>query len=124
MSALFYVQDSRGCVGNDVLWWRAGGKGYTTDLSEAGLYPKAEAQSMHNNRTTDIPWPKDYVEARTRPAVDVQFLNRELAHAETGITLAVPAKLTEYPRLQCQQCGCFLSRARSHCAKCGADRRP
>lgn len=33
MNKLFYLQDSRSYVGNDVLWWaKGGGEGYTTDL--------------------------------------------------------------------------------------------
>ena len=70
----FYLQDSRDYVGNDVLWWKKDGKGYTTDLREAEVYSKDAAVRQHNCRETDIPWPKDYIDARTRPAVDMQYI--------------------------------------------------
>ena len=56
---LYYVQDTRQMVGNCVLWWCPEGKGYTTQLDQAGLYTKDQILSM---RSTDIGWPKKYVE--------------------------------------------------------------
>ena len=76
---LFYLQDSRGYVGNDVLWWCEGGNGYTTDLRKAATYAKDAAERMHDTRETDIPWPKEYIDARTRPAVDMQYIDRSHA---------------------------------------------
>lgn len=52
---LFYLQDSRSYVGNDVLWWARNGAGYTTDLSKAHIYTKEDAVAQHNMRETDIP---------------------------------------------------------------------
>ena len=75
---MFYLQDSRGYVGNDVLWWRVGG-GYTTDLSKARLYDTDAAAKQHRMRDTDIPWPKEYIDRKTRPAVDMQYIRRDLA---------------------------------------------
>ena len=66
MNNLYYLHDSRSYVGNDVLWWALDGKGYTTDLSEAQTYTEKAAQRMHNLRSTDIPWPKDYIDQKTR----------------------------------------------------------
>ena len=79
---LFYLQDSRGFVGNDVLWWRKGGSGYTTDLREAETYSADEARRMHYLRDSDVPWPKDYIDTKARPAVDFQHIKR--AEAEHG----------------------------------------
>lgn len=84
---LFYLQDSRSYVGNDVMWWAHEGNGYTTDLSKAQTYSKDEAQRMHNSRPSDIPWPKDYIDKKTRPAVDMQYIKRDEALAGTGIEL-------------------------------------
>lgn len=89
---LFYLQDSRGYVGNDVLWWAKNGNGYTTDLSKAHVYTKDEAVKQHEMRETDIPWPKDYIDAKTRPAVDMQYINRAEALEGTGIVLCKPQK--------------------------------
>ncbi len=123
---LFYLQDSRSYVGNDVLWWAKDGKGYTTDLSKAHIYTQADAVAQHNCRETDIPWPKDYIDAKTRPAVDVQYIKRTEALEGTGIILREPRRMKHEPE-RCCQCGSFLSdvqRYLSGCPKCGADNRP
>lgn len=122
----FFLQDSRGYVGNDVLWWAKDGNGYTTDLSKAQTYTKDEAQRMHEARFTDIPWPKHYIEAKTRPAVDMQYIKRDEALAGTGIVLVTPKKLPK-KSITCQQCGRFLSESQlwsGACPKCGSDNRP
>ncbi len=77
----FYLQDSRGYVGNDMLFWAKDGKGYTTDLSNAHVYTKDEAYRQHAIRETDIPWPKEYIDSKARPAVDRQYLKRSEADA-------------------------------------------
>lgn len=56
---LFYVQDSRQMVGNCMSWWCPDGRGYTSEIGKAGLYPLARIERM---RDTDIPWPKEIVE--------------------------------------------------------------
>ena len=123
---LFYLQDSRSYVGNDVMWWAHEGKGYTTDLSKAQTYSKDEAQRMHNSRPSDVPWPKDYIDQKTRPAVDMQYIKRDEALAGSGIELVTPKK-AKAERLKCGSCGSFLSRDQfwsGTCPKCGADSRP
>ena len=123
---LFYVQDSRQYVGNDMLWWCPDGKGYTTDMRQAGTFTLSQAQRMHNHRSSDVPWPKEYIDAKTRPAVDMQHVKRDEALAGTGIVLAPPQKRTR-ETLRCQQCGAFMSEHHlwvSGCPKCGADNRP
>ena len=62
-----------------MLWWCEGGNGYTTDLRKAATYAKDAAERMHDTRETDIPWPKEYIDARTRPAVDMQYIDRSHA---------------------------------------------
>lgn len=123
---LFYLQDSRSYVGNDVRWWGKDGKGYTTDLSKAHIFTKDEAQRQHNSRETDIPWPKDYIDAHTRPAVDVQSIRREEALDGTGIELRKPRQMKRKQE-RCGECGSFMSdmqRYAGECPKCGADNRP
>ena len=58
----YYVLDSRTCVGNCGLWWRANGSGYACDLDDVGVYKGADVLGM---RDTDVPWPTVYVLART-----------------------------------------------------------
>jgi len=123
---LFYLQDSRSYVGNDVLWWAKDGNGYTTDLRLAEMYSKDDAQRQHTSRPSDIPWPKDYIDAKTRPAVDMQYIKRDEALSGTGIELVKPAK-AKPDRLSCGACGRFLSQVdfwAGCCPKCGADSRP
>jgi hypothetical protein len=127
MSELFYLQDSRSYVGNDVLWWAQKGQcGYTTDLRKARVFTKEEAQNYHNGRESDIPWPKEYIDAKTRPAVDMQHINRGEALDGTGITLMKPQKPKPY-KFNCGGCGRFLKdvdRYCSDCPNCGTDNRP
>lgn len=122
----FYLQDSRSYVGNDVLWWGIKGNGYVTDLSKARVYTKAEAVSQHESRETDIPWPKAYIDAKTRPAVDMQYIKRAEALAGTGIVLRKPPKFRR-DTTNCHGCGRFMNDVQRYggdCPNCGADNRP
>lgn len=90
--AQFYLQDSRGYVGNDVLWWAKDGNGYTTDLSKAGVDSQEAAQRMHDSRRSDVPWPKSYIDGKTRLAVDIQHIKRDEALAGKRIVLTPEPK--------------------------------
>lgn len=122
---LFYVQDSRSYVGNDVLWWASGGNGYTSDLSKAQTYTLGQAQAMHDSRHSDIPWPKAYVDAKTRPAVDMQYIRRNEALCGSGITLVEPMRERK-ETIHCQHCGSFLTQNQVFfgCPKCGGTNAP
>jgi len=52
---LYYILDRSTPVGDYALWWKPNGRGYTTNLDEAGLYPLEFAS---NQRPTDIPVPE------------------------------------------------------------------
>jgi len=54
----YYVEDSRRPVGNCMLWWRPEGKGYTTQIEEAGLYSAEQVKQM---RSSDVGWPEPFV---------------------------------------------------------------
>lgn len=125
MSDEFYLQDSRSYVGNDMLFWAKDGKGYTTDLRNAHVYTKQQAVKRHESRETDIPWPKAYIDAKTRPAVDMQYVKRAEALAGTGIVLIEPKKLRK-ETFNCGGCGRFLSLNQfwGLCPHCGGDNRP
>lgn len=122
----YYIQDSRDYVGNDMLFWALNGNGYTTDMRKAQVYTKAEAVRQHEMRITDIPWPKAYIDAKTRPAVDMQYVRRAEALEGTGIELRKP--VPQKPDvMNCHGCGRFInSRSRyvTDCPNCGADNRP
>lgn len=128
MDDLFYLQDSRSYVGNDVLWWAINGNGYTTDMRLAQTYTKDEAQAQHSSRPSDIPWPKSYIDSRTRPSVDMQYIRRDEALAGTGIEL-ITHKFVPKPKepFRCSGCGKFMSQGQfwsGSCNSCGADSRP
>jgi hypothetical protein len=61
-NAMYFVQDARGCVGNCGSWWAPNGGGYVCSIDDAGRYTGNEVRSM---RDTDVPWPVEYVLART-----------------------------------------------------------
>lgn len=74
----FYLQDSRDCVGNMMLFWRKGG-GYTTNLTQAEVFSKERAMEQHFEiRNTDIPWPKEYIDSLpTKPFADIRFVGKQ-----------------------------------------------
>lgn len=121
----FYLQDSRSYTGNDVIWWAKDGRGYTTDLSRAHIYTRDEALRQHKSRETDIPWPKNYIDAHTRPAVDFQYIDRKEAFAITGIVLKKPEKIKK-EQYRCHNCNIFMTEVQYYgdCHKCGASNMP
>ena len=122
----FYLQDSRSYVGNNVLFWAKDNKGYTTDVSKAQLYSRDVAEKMHLSRPSDIPWPKSYIDNKTRPAVDMQNIKRDDALAGTGIVLQKPEKVSR-EAFRCAGCGLFMSQHDYYvtaCTKCSTENRP
>ncbi len=77
----WYLQDKRQYVGNDILWWKDGG-GYTTSVEEAEIFTKEKAFKHHTGRETDVPWPKRYIDQRTRPVIDMQYVDNAAAMKE------------------------------------------
>ncbi len=71
---MFYIQDTRGFVGNCPMWWGPDGRGYVTRLDEAGRYTEEEAIRQNKARDTDIPWPCDEIDKLARPTVDFQHM--------------------------------------------------
>jgi hypothetical protein len=121
----YYLQDSRGYVGNDVLFWAIVG-GYTTDLSKAEVFTKEAAIRQHESRHSDIPWPKPYIDKKTRPAVDVQYIKRDEALEGTGIIIKKD-KPPEKEKYRCCNCNIFMSAVQYYtqdCKRCGTENRP
>ena len=79
---LYYVQDSRDFVGNSMLWWRPDGRGYTTDISQAGQYAERPT-----DRDTDVLWPVEYINSIAQPHVDHQKTDAALARRNIGGTI-------------------------------------
>lgn len=126
MNDLYYLQDKRQYVGNDVLWWAKNRAGYTTDVSKAHIFTKDEAVRQHRSRETDIPWPKDYIDGKTRPAVDMQYVDIDIALQGTGIELIKPERQRK-ETYRCNGCGIFMTEYQYYaedCHRCGCDNRP
>lgn len=68
----FYVQDSRQYVGNSMLWW-AKPSGYTCDIRKAQMFTKNEARLICSSRSTDVMWPKAYIDQRIQHHIDMQY---------------------------------------------------
>ncbi len=76
MKEQYYIR-TPGFVGNALTWWRAGGKGYTTDIREAGKFSKDEADRIHKNRKTDIPYLCEEIDGNTKAhklIIDAQYV--------------------------------------------------
>ncbi|TFG63462.1 MAG: hypothetical protein E4H32_04360 [Nitrospirales bacterium] len=78
MEQLFYIQDSRSYVGNEVVWWRPDGAGYTTDILDAGKYTFEQAKKICE-RDSDRAWPCEFVDSNTKVIVivDMQKLHKD-----------------------------------------------
>jgi hypothetical protein len=79
-SKTYFLQDSREHFGGNLKLWAAE-NGYSSDVRRARVFTEEEAFSQNRCRPTDIPWPTDYVRARTRPVVDMQYVKRKEADA-------------------------------------------
>ena len=61
-SKLYYIQDTRQLCGNCAFWWGPNRCGYVCNLDEAGVYTEEEIRAC-SWRTTDVPRPKDEIDA-------------------------------------------------------------
>jgi hypothetical protein len=108
MEDQFYLQDSRQCVGNDILWWAINGAGYTCDIRKAHVFTREEAVSHHKSRRSDIPWPKSYIDGKTRPVVDMQ--NVKIEDAIKGHKIRILKEKRERYK---------MGKTRGNCPVCG-----
>lgn len=74
---LYYLQDTRGVVGNSALWWAKNRNGYTCDLNKAHVFTMKEAYDQHRSRPTDLPWPVSVVDPKAQRHADVQWMHRD-----------------------------------------------
>jgi hypothetical protein len=73
---MYYIQDTRGYVGNCVLWWQLKNSGYTTNIDLAEKYTKEEMLDIClNGRETDVPWIASHIEENLTRHVDMQNLD-------------------------------------------------
>lgn len=74
----YYLQDGREYIGNCMLWWKAGNRGYTTSLEEAHVFSEQERCNTAV-RNSDIFWEKPYIDGLTAPTVDFQKVDQNKA---------------------------------------------
>jgi hypothetical protein len=127
-SELFYLQhpDRGHYIGNDILFLAAGrAKKYTTNLTQARVFSRAEVQAAALRQTPGVFWPKAYIDEKSRVAADYHGVDVKKALAETASTLAKSDKVCAH-RYRCHGCGVFLSVASYYgdCPKCDTDNRP
>jgi len=80
----FLLQDSRGNVGDNLMFWGIQGNGYTSDIRLAQRYTEAAAFAQHESRSSDIPWPVEYLQAHVRSVVDMQYVKPDEVPAAVG----------------------------------------
>jgi hypothetical protein len=71
---LYCIQDTRSYIGDSVVWWRVGGRGYTYDIDQAWIVGESEARRIESIRGTDKAWPVELVEASIVRSVDISLL--------------------------------------------------
>lgn len=73
---LYYVQDTRQYVGNCMLFWALDHKGYTCHLDQAHVFTEEEMRRIcgRGGRGTDVPWPKELIDAAASLMVDHQLV--------------------------------------------------
>ena len=69
---LYYIQDSRSCLGSAMIWWAKSGNGHTTNIDKASQYNYEDAMKIQENRSTDLAWPVDYINKRISRFIDIQ----------------------------------------------------
>ena len=74
---MYYIQN--GYVGNAIQWWDKDDKGYTSDITQAGIYTEEEALALISNKgRSEKAWPCEYIdcnEKALKTTVDSQYLD-------------------------------------------------
>lgn len=76
MEQQYYVQDKRSFHGNAVIWWGIDGKGYTSDINQAGKYSLDYFNG--DRRSSDVLWPCEYIDDHEKAKIqiiDMQYLD-------------------------------------------------
>ncbi|WP_415913312.1 hypothetical protein [Neptuniibacter sp. QD37_11] len=83
----FYLRDTRSNVGSSCQFWRKGGCGYTTDLSDAEVFDFDGAQRHASDQGDFIPLSKKQVDELATIRVDMQLLNDETQDYSMGFVI-------------------------------------
>lgn len=77
MNIMYYIRNE-GYVGNALVWWGEGGRGYTTDIRKAGKFTKEQAQNICK-RPEDSAYRCEYIdnlENAKKLIVDSQYVDQ------------------------------------------------
>lgn len=115
---MFYIQDSRTYVGNNIIWWSKFG-GYTTDINEAEIFTRKEAFAQNESRDSDIPWSVKYINTKIRHVVDMQDVRKRDDVAGLIVDKPKPeTKKVPPDTYRCNGCGRFMSRTAYYTVPC------
>jgi hypothetical protein len=119
----FYLAMSGNYIGNDIQFATAGKSGYSTDLGQARVYNLTNEPAPQSN---SVLWPKSYIDARKRLAMNVKgaSLKEALGDAFTLLTKRPKPKAERY---RCEGCGIFMTVVNYYagaCKRCDTDNRP
>ena len=121
----FYVRRMDDWVGNDILFATKGDK-YTTNVADARVFSKAEAFTWILQHPSDGVLPKEYADAKSRPAVEAKQTKLKEALGEANAKLAKKERRRPETH-RCHSCGIFLTAVNYYtapCPRCDAENRP
>ena len=81
----YYIQrHASGFCGNNPLWWREGGHGYSCNLNEAEVFvgDSQEFRSIMKTKEKYTAWPKSYIDRKAIRTIDHQNISMEEAMRE------------------------------------------
>lgn len=106
---LYFIQCKSHYAYDYILWWRPERRGYTHDLSQAGLYTEEQAVSICKTRGEEVAWPAELVRQRTDAAVSIERLRGDDIKPFIE-PKPKPFKKPEKPDPgHCSKCGRFFS---------------
>ena len=75
----YYLQDKRSYIGNSMLWWAKGGRGYTTKIDNAEIWTADQLikRGYDGEHEKYRIWEKNYVDSLVERTVNSQFTNFE-----------------------------------------------
>lgn len=75
------MSTKHGFVGNNIMFWRHGGAGYTTRLAEVGVWSQEEAMKRHDPKNGHFAVPVALIVEKADGCVDMQIGLKELKEA-------------------------------------------
>jgi hypothetical protein len=74
----YYIQrHASGYVGNSLIWWRKGGRGYTCDIDQAEVFDGEDDhfKNVANEAAKFTAWEKNYIDSIVSKHVDSENID-------------------------------------------------